>query len=185
MAQFQFALFISERVSPLIGSLGFTGRTRSDPNHMGRAQKKTIRGGDPTQILSFGSGVTAWWKLCSVEQKTPSVEKLFDPPMRKGTWVWSGAAQTLLSKAVCLCAGFVSVWPSWTGPPPISVLLVFAQQAGWLLACGPLLPPPPPRRPGPSSHCWRKTRPECQSLSAVFGPCEKICQRLFYGKMNP
>lgn len=80
------------------------------------------------------------------------LEKLFDLLMRKLTWVWSTAAQTLLSKAVCLCTRFFSVWPSWTGPPPISVLLVFAQQAGWLLACGPLLPPPP-TRPGPSSHC--------------------------------
>lgn len=163
-------------VRPLIDSLGFAGGTRSDPNHMGCAQKKIIRGRDPTYVLLYHFGNSLVKSMFSGAENTFCVnrlEKLCDLVMRKLTWVWSTAAQTLLSKAVCLCTRFFSVWPSWTGPPPISVLLVFAQQAGWLLACGPLLPPPPPPPwPGPSSHCRRKTRPKCQSVSAVFRCCK-------------
>lgn len=104
------------------------------------------------------------WKFSGAEAAfgVKLLEELFDLLMRKLTWVWKHC----WAKQCVPGRGFFSVWPSWMGPPPISVLLVFAQQVGWLLACGPLLPPPPLPWPGPSSHCRRKTR--SKSVSVVF-----------------
>lgn len=57
-----------------------------------------------------------------------------------------------------------SVWLSWKGAPPISVLPVFALQGGWLPVYG---PPSPPLLPGPSSRCRRETRGKCQFVGCL------------------
>lgn len=190
----QFALFISKQVSPWCPAFdwlsGLYGGNEvwSNPYGLSAEEDNPRQRSYPDPQLyvlpnHFGNSLVK--SMFSGAENTFHVrrlEKLSDLLMRKLTWVWSTAAQTLLSKAVYLCTRFFSVWPSWTGPPPISVLLVFAQQAGWLLACGPLLPPLRPR-PGPSSHCWRKTRPKCQSVSAVFRSCEWFVNGNFARKL--
>lgn len=149
------------------GSLGFTGGTgEPDPNHMGRGQGKVIRGRGPTRELAH----------VYAEQKQLFLWTDWRNSLTPGRGNRRGSGNTAERSSPPLRWLFffslsLSVWPSWTGPPPISVLLVFAQQVGWLLACGPLLPLPP--RPGPSSHCWRKTRPECQSGNVAFRRCEE------------